>query len=365
MSALKFRDLVDPTDLRRGIDDGLIKVRDSGDGQLIYNYSDAAMYTPGAWMNPAVRQCRGVIVQGDRVIARPWAKFFNHGQEEAGRLDMAAPVEVTDKMDGSLGIIHLAPDGRLRVATRGSFTSEQAIHATDVLRQRYPDLSVFDGYTPLVEIIYPENRIVCDYGDTDDLVLLGGVHIESGTYYGPEHAGLHLAWSGPKAATFPYATLADALAAPPRNGAEGLCVRYLDEPRIVKIKQDDYVALHRIVTGLSERTVWEAMQAAKPIESLLDGIPDELHPWVRGVWDRLVVDTCAIHRDVFDAFRDIVERLPDGWERRDFAEQAKQRAPLTPYLFQALDGRDPWLPIHKTLKPSGDTRAKAYSEDIA
>ena len=41
----------------------------------------------------------------------------------------------------------------------------------------------------------------------------------------------------------PYRSLLNALAAPPRPGAEGMCVRYLDQPYIVKIKQEDYVCL--------------------------------------------------------------------------------------------------------------------------
>ena len=50
-----------------------------------------------------------------------------------------------------------------------------------------------------------------------------------------------------------------------------------------KIKQDDYVALHRIVTGLSERTVWQHMTDGRPLAELLDGLPDELHTWTRDV----------------------------------------------------------------------------------
>ena len=45
--------------------------------------------------------------------------------------------------------------------------------------------------------------------------------------------------------------------------------------------------------------------------------------------------------------------------------QAKARPPLTPYLFQMLDGRDPYPAILKTLRPHGDTRARARSEAIA
>lgn len=362
-------DLVRPEDLNAALTLGLVSARTSDDGALtIYNYTDSAMYTPGAWDNPAVRQCRGVIVDASgQVIARPWAKFFNHGQTEAGVLDLAAPVEVTDKMDGSLGVLYLDAAGRPSVATRGSFTSDQAIHATAVLRERYGMTRIDQTLTILVEIIYPENRIVCDYGDLDDLVLLGSVGIETGHYFGPEVTRHATGWLGPVTTTMPYRSLLDALAAPPRPGAEGMCVRYLDRPQIVKIKQEDYVALHRIVTGLSERTVWETMCARKPHTDLLDGLPDELHPWVVSVWDRIAGEAEQILGAAGAAYTDVVETLgPEGtWTRGDFAAQAKARPPLTPYLFQMLDGRDTYPAILKTLRPHGDTRARARSEAIA
>lgn len=344
----------------------LITIREDGAGLRILNYSDAALYTPGAWDNPAVRVCRGIIVDADwEVRARPWAKFFNHGQAEAGELDMTAPVEVTDKLDGSLGIIHRALDGAARVASRGSFESDQARHATDVLRDRYPHLASLTSITPLVEIIYPGNRIVVDYGDADDLVLLGGVVIETGEYLSPHAARTFCAWPGPVAKVFEYATLRDALAAPDRPGMEGLCVRYLHEPRIVKIKRPEYVALHKIVTGLSERTVWEHMSAGKPLEGLLAPLPDELHDWTRGVWTDLTETANRIHTEALDLHLAIVDGLPPGWSRKDYAERANAHPKLRPYLFNLLDGRSPRAGILRTLKPVGDTRARAISEAVA
>lgn len=363
---MNLYDLVSPADLRAARDAKLINIRESGDGQRILNYSDAAMWTPGAWDSNAVRQCRGLIVdERDAIVARPWAKFFNHGQSEAGELDLHAPVEVTDKLDGSLGILHFDGVDRPRVATRGSFLSDQAVHATEVLRTRYAEFSWDSRVTPLVEIIYPENRIVCDYGSLDDLVLLGGVGIETGVYYGPETMRRWIGWPGPVAQTFEFPTLAEALAAPPRAGAEGMAVRYLTESRIVKIKQEDYVALHRIVTGLSERTVWEAICEGKVITDVLDGLPDELHDWVRDVWAHITTAADMIHADAHEHHEAIVSQLDPAFERRDYAEHAKTRAGLTPYLFNILDGRDPRPAILKTLRPVGDTRALTRTEDVA
>lgn len=366
MAALHLHDLFTPEDYQAGRDAGLIGVRDDGNGLFIHNYTDAALYTPGAWDNPAVRVCRGLITDLDgRIVARPWSKFFNHGQSEAGDLDLSAPVEVTDKMDGSLGIIHQRLDRSLAVATRGSFQSEQADHATRVLRDRYAAGLDPSTVTPLVEIVYPGNRIVCDYGDRDDLVLLGGVVVDTGAYMGPTETAETVGWAGPVVGTFEYASLADALAAPERPGAEGLCVRYLDRSHIVKIKQADYVALHRIVTGLSERVVWEHMSEGKPLADLLAPLPDELHPWTRDVWARLKDGVTDLYAQAAHAHRAILAGLPLDWTRADYAARAKTHGPLTPWLFQLLDGRDPRPRILSTLKPSGATRPRTFSEATA
>src|SRR6185369_15422771 len=143
--------------------------------------------------------------------ARPFAKFFNHGQPGAPGIDLTEPVAVSDKADGSLGILY--PDGAgWAVATRGSFASDQARHATALLATRYPDFTPPPGLTVLFEIIYPANRIVLDYQGLDDLVLLGAVDIATGRSFGPEAVP---DWPGPVVETFGYATFAEALAAPP------------------------------------------------------------------------------------------------------------------------------------------------------
>ncbi len=363
---MDLNDLVVPADLARALDEKMVGIREASDGQRIYNYTDAALYTPGAWDNPAVRQCRGLITDPEgRIVARPWAKFFNHGQAEAGKLDLDAPVEVTDKLDGSLGIIHLDQAGQPRVATRGSFESDQAIHATAWLRAHPDRLQHLDAWTPLVEIIYPGNRIVCDYGDRDELVLLGAVNIDDGSMVGPAVAALLVGWEGALTQTFPYPTLRHALAAAPRPGAEGLCVRYRDEPRIVKIKQDDYIRLHKIVTGLSERSVWEHMAAGGSLAALLAELPDELHQWTHGVWSELSTAVSAGIAGAVDAHNELLGQLPTGWTRKDYAQLATGRGHLAPLLFQLLDGRDPQAAILRRLKPAGDTRARAFTEATA
>jgi len=86
---------------------------------LIYGYTEKAQYE-NVW-NPVTLTCRGLVVDSTSgaVVARPFAKFFNHGQPGAPTFAADEPVTVTDKADGSLGVLHPVPSG-WAVATRGA-----------------------------------------------------------------------------------------------------------------------------------------------------------------------------------------------------------------------------------------------------
>lgn len=364
---MNIYDLFTPEELDAAIKDGLVKVRYSEDGDAIYNYSDAAMYTPGAWDNPAVQACRGLIVHPEtgEILARGWSKFFNSNQPEADVINLDEPVEVTDKLDGSLGIVNFDTEGNIRVATRGSFESDQAKWATQWIREHYPFHGpgiYMSSISPLVEIIYPENRIVCKY-DFEGLVLLGGVDIVSGEYHGPTATAASIGWAGEVTEVFEYRTYREALAAPPRPGKEGLVVRAGN--RIVKLKQADYIHLHRIVTGLSKKSVWQHMADGGTLEDLLAPLPDELHDWTKDVWYDLSTSVDWEISKVDDIMRSLGEELPSNYTRSQFAEAAKSQGQYAPLLFLALDNRDLFPSIMKKLKPKGDSRAKVVSEDVA
>jgi RNA ligase len=181
-------DILDTAALAAAVSAGNVRLqRHPQRPYVIYNYTEACQYA-GAWTRVTLA-CRGLIVDEStgRVLARPWPKFFNHNEPHAPALAADAPVVVTDKADGSLGVLYRDGD-EVAVATRGSFASEQALHATRVLRERYPDFVPPAGLTVLVEIIYPGNRIVLDYGGLDDLVLLGAVETATGRTFGPAAA---------------------------------------------------------------------------------------------------------------------------------------------------------------------------------
>ncbi|MEU4513212.1 RNA ligase [Nonomuraea wenchangensis] len=378
-TALHLHDLIDPDDLLAEIHAGYVHEQTHPTLPLkILNYTNKTQ-AEREW-NAVTKQCRGLIVDSrtGEIIARPWAKFFTYGDPNADVIDMSAPADVIDKVDGSLGILHPTPDG-WAVATRGSFTSPQAIHATRLLRARYGEFEPPSGMTVLVEIVYPGNRIVCDYDGVDDLFLLGAVDIATGYAVGPDWVS---GWPGPSATVFQARTLAEALAMPPRPGAEGLVVRMLDTGHLVKIKQDDYLALHAVLTRTSARTLWEylAVNACQHLithpnkwgsllrldprraerclavgpnwlERVLDNVPDEFHAWVMATIADLTGNVAALAREV-DDYADLA-RYVYGDDRKAMAAEVSGH-PEYGLVFKRISGDDITAQLWVRFYPDAD-----------
>lgn len=367
-SNMHVRDLFSLEDENRAIGDGYLTIRESR-GLRVYNYSDKAAVDGESWNNPAVLNSRGLIVDNfGEVVARPWKKFFNYNQPQAGELDYQAPVEVTDKADGSLVIVapyQGTPSG-LIASTRGSLESDQAKHAQYLLDT--PG-TLWDGYnpgdivrnsdiTPLFEVIYSDNRIVLNYGDVDTLVLLGGVVIESGDYLGPQDVARFMGWKGPVTAVMTYETLQEALEAKPRPNAEGLVVRFLNEDKLVKIKQSDYVIAHRAIFGMNELRIWEAQMNEVSLNDLLEPLPDEVHSWVTEVYEGLEYAVYSFLSDHYAEADRISGILPKGYSRKEYAAEvikSKEEGynPAVLFLIEDENANKAWKTILNALRPTG------------
>lgn len=334
-----------------------INVHLEDDELWIANYTEKAVFER-RW-NKVTLNCRGLIFNafGD-IIARPFPKFFNYDEPECPPIDLDAPVVVSDKMDGSLGILYRF-DGKGRIATRGSFISDQAIRATEILNRKYPDYIPPGGITLLFEIIYPENRIVCDYGDMEDLVLLGSVDNSGGDSW--DACDLDWGWPGPKAETFPFRTMREALASAPREGKEGYVVHFLHTDVRVKIKQEDYIAMHRIVTGLNARSVWQAMMDGT-VDELIEKIPNEFHEFISHVEQDITLMVTLRYANVLGAYEQILSGS-ENISRKDFATQAV-KSPYRAELFLMYDGKDVAGHILEKHKPEHDYMPERLKQDV-
>jgi RNA ligase len=363
---MNIREIFSLEDENSALADGFLNIRRKG-GFRVYNYSKRAPFKVESWDNPAVLNSRGLIINDeDEVVARPWKKFFNYNEPQAGKLDYQAPVEVTDKYDGFLGV--LFPNERefsgVGISTRGSLDSEFAKHAQQLLNTTN---SLWGGYmpgdlhlsglvTPLVEIIYPQDTTVLNYGDLDNLVLLGGVVISTGEYLGPQETASVTGWKGMQTKVFSYKTLQEALEAPPRANAEGIVVRFLNENKMVKYKQEDYIQKHRLLIGLNELSVWEAIINGVPLYELVESLPDEFHQWTAETYTNICFSAQKESFRHLDALESIRDELPEGYTRKELVQKVLGRNDINHYVIFALVDNDvdrAMKVLLKELRPTG------------
>lgn len=354
--------------------DGYVRVQEHPHLPLyIANYTERAQFEK-KW-DDITLACRGLIFNNEtgEIVARPFKKFFNYSEYPPNKLSLFKAVEITDKMDGSLGIMYAGVGGHPYIATRGSFASPQAKVGSALLTEKYPAVRIVHGYTMLFEIVYPQNRIVLNYGDTEDLFLLGAVEIETGRVLNQYEAAQVGRWPGPVTENVPpvsysyetggpptrVTTLEDALRLANRENKEGVVVRYVDDDLMLKIKQDDYVALHKLVTGLTERRVWEALGEGKTVQEICEPLPDEFHDWVKGVAEDLEASYDAILDEIEEVLIHAQEELReagygvlDEVPRKEWAMLIKEHR-YAGFIFGLLDGVDIRPKIWKTLRPVG------------
>jgi RNA ligase len=316
---------------------------------------ESTRYSVNAW-DAVTLSARGLIFRKDsgEIVARPMPKFFNFGQSEANQIATDGPIEVTEKEDGSMGVLYMAPDGRYAVSTRGSMHSDQAEHATDLYRARYDLTWVPDeDHTFIFEIIYPEGRIVVDYGDMDDLILIAAVNKKTGRSANREQL-VAFGYPGPIVPIYSFPTFASVFEAEQKSGHEGFVVRFVDSDERLKIKFDDYIALHKMMFGLSRKSVWEVMSSGIEFDTWLSQFPDEFATDIR-VWES---EFNAKHDEILSESKNIFGELSHlTSDRRSFAQELSSRKviPVVKALvFNMADDRsDEHLSstIWKSLRP--------------
>lgn len=343
---MKFR-----IDREKYIDTGLVNEQSHPTAPLvIYNYSPKCQFSK-AW-DDVTKMCRGLIVnkETDEIVARPFGKFFNY--DEHIQLGLPIPAyepDVYTKLDGSLGILYWVDDKPF-IATRGSFGSEQAKWATEWLKASRIDTSKFDRkLTYLFEIIYPANRIVVNY-DFSALILIAIIDTETGKSL-PQYLQFP---EGLRKAKKHHFTSYDELKKLNAPNEEGFVLHFAADDIRVKIKFEDYVRLHKVMTGLSEIGIWEMLRDGKdPIAD--PEIPDEMHSWISSVVNRLKTRFIEIELEATATSREALKVTQSGDKKLDRKNVA---AIITPskhpgIAFAIYDGKDYKPDIWRMVRPKG------------
>jgi RNA ligase len=343
--------------LNKYIFDGLVIKQDHPKYPIsIYNYSRICQYD-GIW-DEITMACRGLILDREgNVIAKPFPKFFNY-EELVGMTFRPStipnePFSVYEKMDGSLGIV-FCYDNKWHVATRGSFTSEQAVKGAEILKKYDTDF-LSPGYTYLFEIIYPENRIVVDYGKDEKLVMLACIDCSADGIESDIHIPYYMD-NFDVVKKYDGINEFEQLKQTISNDAEGYIVQFQSGMRM-KIKGTEYIRLHKILTNFSTTDIWELLRDGKPLDEFLDRVPDEFDTWVRQTISNLkyahfsVGERCGKTHDYF-RYGKYGDVYPEP-TKKEFAEHVMKYvdAPLRSVCFAIWDGKPYDHIAWKLVKP--------------
>lgn len=219
------------------------------------------------------------------LIAKAMPKFMNLGQlsqEKQKELSLKPKFNLTEKMDGCLGIIYKYK-GEIRCNSRGGFDN----YVTDKIKELLPKYvaknMILNHNCLNVEVISPQTKIICDYGDTEELYLITAFYDRPNwvehTYEEscmiaqvmqmPIVKEYHMSWEP----LIKWQQEAD-------WKHEGFVVRFPNNER-VKIKSKDYLDVAKFRAGLSKRSIWRYMkndleQGTNQLQEYLNmGIPDE------------------------------------------------------------------------------------------
>lgn len=349
-------DILDVDLLESHVRNGYVTARNHPHLPLtVFNYTPKAVYEP-LWDNVTLR-CRGLIADSHGlVVGNCMHKFFNYGEINAKNIDLTGPVQTTDKLDGSMGSV-IVYENELVLATRGSFESPQALWAQEFIKKDPQLEAAFkvicsENVTAVVEIIYPDNRIVVDYGDLKAVVLIGAI----GNYELTKGRQLWIpadriySWPGPVVERFSASSFEEALRMPPRLNREGIVIYFEDSGDRLKIKQKDYIEAHRFISNLTPRRVWDDLRNGKTVEDLLSVAPDEFHQLIHDLSSVILENKRALLAKIEREF--LILDLAQYQTRKELAEAIKDH-PLKHFLFLRFDNDETRLleSVWKAIEP--------------
>ena len=318
----------------------------------IFNYRLASYES---FMNPKVADsyialsARGIMFdvtdkENIKISSRPMNKFFNIEQGEVDRSNMKL-VGYMDKLDGSL-ISTYIHNGELKLKTKGSIKSEQAVAAMEWLD--LPENSEMKNFlkfhteknnlTVNMEWTAPDNQIVLFYPEAS-LRILNMVNNKNGKILTAENIDKENLVNKDifvKSHKIPNMSL-DNIIESIRNeqGNEGYILEFSDSEgnsHLVKVKNIWYVNLHQIKSNLNT--------TAKIIETIINETSDDVR--VLFAEDKHFLDNITrleniVSPRISKIEADIEKFYSDNKElsRKDYAIKAQSE--LQPYMSLAMN----------------------------
>lgn len=221
------------------------------------------------WSREENRVARGLVLDNDgKILARPFDKFFNlnelSGREVYDRsvqkLSEAdqGPIEVMDKLDGSLVIVFY--HNGLRFASSGSLDGEHALMFEEAANRLWSFSTLMNvkelskTHTLMFEYTSPSNKVVLDYKD-EELRLIGIRETSSGKEYTmsetksmTENIGIDYV------KTLNLSNMSEVIDyIEEEKDIEGVVILFKETMKRVKIKTSEYLERHKEANALNIR----------------------------------------------------------------------------------------------------------------
>ena len=238
-----------------------------------------------------LQSCRSITidVQRELILTSPFDKFFNIDELSSTSWDIvknlmanAKEIEFSNKLDGSICIARYLEFNDFYVTTSGSLDDfeEQATVLRDVKKMffSFSENSVnirrmmmsYPQYTFMFEYIAVDNRIVVKYSKEDEgLYLIGMRDVFTGEQLS-YHQLINIAKEFNVKVTTIFEEKLDALMdlihTKTSDEMEGFVINI--DGRLFKLKTDDYVKIHKLISKISAPNVI--------LKAIADGIYDDL-----------------------------------------------------------------------------------------
>lgn len=194
-----------------------------------------------------------------------------------------------------------------------------------------------------------KNRIVVNYGDMEDLVLLSVIETNTGK---------EMSYDEIITKYSKYFTIVDKIDVTNFNdlirlrenndeNREGFVIKF-NQFRL-KLKFKEYIRLHAIITNVSNLTVWRYLKDGYNFDTLTDKVPDEFYDWLMNTKSQLKDEFNKIEEIANKEFFDIY-CLKGNVNRKEFAEEAK-KCKYTSILFRIYDMKSYDKLIWKNIRP--------------
>lgn len=352
--------------IKKLVEQGYLMVQKHPTADLcIYNYTNRTQYER-AW-NEHTLAARGLILDSKGVAhSATFNKFFNLGEPSDTKIPLDEDYIVYEKMDGSFLETYWVGD-EVFLCTKGHFDFSYTRIAQAILDNKYSEAKkrLKKGVTYIFELIFPAGRIVCDYGDLEDIVLLATFEITTGKEINVEEfqdLGFPVVQGEKFAAGTPFDTLQS------RNikNKEGYVVKFIPSGVRLKIKFDDYLYQHKILTNVSSYDIYDALMERGGLpEELLDRVPDEFYNWVKNMEHSIRRNFQDIQAEAYRTYGMMLLKLDVGFTGGDFAKLAKEQGEYTPLVFSIYNQKKLEPQIWKMVKPAHEKPFQFRDKQIA